>query len=690
MPVVVANTGSGPLVISAIAITGRNAPDFVATTGFTFPVTVQPGNSVTMNVKFAPSSPWKRGDRKAKLKLDDNVHQGEHSLGLTGMGVTCAGPVPAIVSDGQCADADLDGFNDVWEDNGYIDMNNSGTNDAGDFVFPRQRPYIFSPVTKSGTGFGQLLPTVTDPTILINASTVVVTISSAGVFGTATFTYTVGGSAPSSPAPVRPVVDIGSNLRLMFYIPNFVAGDTYTFTAGMGSDAAVADKHIPNIFVQYDYMDWDTPGNACTTNSDCINAGGPGAQPNVFCHAGFCSHNHAPGDPLFRKVVDQFAAHGIRLYIDPVHQAVPHAQVITWNQQGDGTTGATALCAGYGVVKGNIATGGAVNFHDIKNRPGSPFALDPFRKSIFHYAVFSHFNTCLTSSPQAPAGNCNQCPSDRSTPSGVPTAGTSGLAEVPGNDFIISLAAAFFNPLGSVPVNPFVEGGVFMHELGHNLGLHHRGDQPVPADAPNYLSVMNGKYVFSGIQHSAVPGVAVSVESLRELNYSEHTLATLEESALDEAVGGSPLSAGYTGIIRFIDSNNQNGVGSESGPIDWTGNGTIDPFLVSVDLNAQSGSGESMPGYRDWDHTTGQSGAGGGACITSSDCRLNNIRQQIHDLIDPTVDPHEPCLNGLCQSLWLNFQGTPWGKADAGAERTSGIVYEPGASAKVLVPEINH
>ena len=112
----------------------------------------------------------------------------------------------------------------------------------------------------------------------------------------------------------------------MFYL-RFAPGDTYTFTTSMGAETAVADKDRPNIYVQYDSMGWDAPGAACTTDDECINAGAPDFHPNEVCHEGFCNHDHAPGDPLFRKVVDPFDAHGITLYIDPVHQRVPHAQV---------------------------------------------------------------------------------------------------------------------------------------------------------------------------------------------------------------------------------------------------------------------------------------------------------------------------------------------------------------------------
>ena len=118
-------------------------------------------------------------------------------------------------------------------------------------------------------------------------------------------------------------------------------------------------------------------------------------------------------------------------------------------------------------------------------------------------------------------------------------------------------------------------------------------------------------------------------------------------TAILESAGVSPLASGFTGIFRFFDGFGSNGLGPEAGPIDWDGSGSIDGGLVSVDLNGVSGSAETMTGYADWIH---------GACTTSADCRINAIRQQIHDLQDTTVDPHEPCVNGRCQSFIYPFQ----------------------------------
>jgi hypothetical protein len=587
------------------------------------------------------------------------------------VGDPCLGPDKPVCSSG-CPNVSGDGLNDAWKIAGGIDLNGDGKVDAQrDFLFPLRAQHQFSDVSFTGSGNLQMFPTVTDATLPIATSNVAVRLVTSGgpsgVLGVATFVYSVNGGPEAGPFIVAPVVDVGQNLRLLFYQGNGLVpdiGDTYAFSMTMGPEVKVLDVNTPAILVQYDYMDYDLPGAACSVNSDCY-AGG--VQPNNVCHAGACTHNHYPGDPLFRKVVDQFAAHGITLYIDPVHHAVPHARVMTWSRPGDGSSppGWKAACAGADVVAGNIGPGQlAVSFHDIKNRPGSEFAVQPFRKSIYHYSVLGHYNTCFTATPGD--GFCSVCPADRATPGGQAQPGASGLAEIPGNDFMISLGDVLTNGGGSTPTDPFIEQGVFMHELGHNLGLHHAGDTGSPTLMPNYLSVMNYNYALIGIMHAAAPGGTVPVEALREVNYSEHTLNALVENNLDENAGVSSLSSGYTGIITFYNGQNSYTLGPEAGPVDWSGNGIIDSSPVTADLNQVGGNGETMPGYRDWDHDA----VAGGACTTSADCRVNFIRQLLHGSggpdgsPDPSIDPHEPCVHGRCQSLWLPSQCTKWSTKD--------------------------
>lgn len=97
-----------------------------------------------------------------------------------------------------------------------------------------------------------------------------------------------------------------------------------------------------------------------------------------------------------------------------------------------------------------------------------------------------------------------------------------GLSYFRGYDFIVTMGEFF----DIIPPDlfPFVEGGLFMHELGHNLSLHHGGDETLNYK-PNYMSVMNYIYLY-GIRSAASPGSTVPVS--RRLDYSGRALPTLD------------------------------------------------------------------------------------------------------------------------------------------------------------------
>src|SRR5690606_7632017 len=96
----------------------------------------------------------------------------------------------------------------------------------------------------------------------------------------------------------------------------------------------------------------------------------------------------------------------------------------------------------------------------------------PARKNLFHYVVLAHrYNG---------------------------TSGSSGQAELFGDDMIVTLQC---NAQSTNPV-----GNTIMHEVGHNLGLWHGGNEEVN-DKPNYNSVMNYRYQFPGVDtNCTVPG----------------------------------------------------------------------------------------------------------------------------------------------------------------------------------------
>jgi len=198
-------------------------------------------------------------------------------------------------------------------------------------------------------------------------------------------------------------------------------------------------------------------------------------------------------------------------------------------------------------------TGPVFPLSDVELYKGEYF--DPAREPYFHYAVW--------------------------VPDAIPFPGRCCVGER-NSDFIGEAA-----PSG--PGQAESDAALFMHELGHALGLTHAGGAQIDLDAngnpttanckPNYLSIMN--YNFSG-------GLLDLATGQRVLDYSRSELSTLNEMALSEQIPIDPTSSLRT---RWAD---QNGTG-QNGPVNqslnWSGNvdaSDVDIFelnTVAVDLN---------------------------------------------------------------------------------------------------------
>jgi hypothetical protein len=126
--------------------------------------------------------------------------------------------------------------------------------------------------------------------------------------------------------------------------------------------------------------------------------------------------------------------------------------------------------------------------------------FDPIRHGYFHY--------CLLTDSYSIAGT---------------TTSSSGLAETPGDDFIVAMGQW-------VTGNSNKIGHTFMHELGHNLGLRHGGFEDLNYK-PNYNSVMNYWYQMCGADenHDTIPD--------QRLDYSWGLNPFLMEEALFEPLG---------------------------------------------------------------------------------------------------------------------------------------------------------
>jgi hypothetical protein len=425
-----------------------------------------------------------------------------------------------------------------------------------------------------------------------------------------------------------------------------------------------ADTNKPDVYVKYDWMDYGPmetacnvdsdcsiqaglssfscsgPGltagfrgscaRSCNTNSDCTQAGPTHAQDR--CIAQQCMHSHDPAllvpdgngeSAALDAVAAQFARHGINLHVVR-GQGLPHSHVISFHRLNDPTfpvNNVSDSCEGGSLASGTAGAGKyAESFYDLKER-----SFDPRANIAYHYALFAHYSACdsfdhckLCAAPLNPDGS-----EKSSTP---PTLGISGAAEFFGNDLIVSLAN-FVNEVGNPP-DRFNIGGTFMHELGHNLGLHHGGGftsdgtaEDLPNYKPNYLSVMNYNYQFVGIpmanackvDSDCPDGSLCAGTSCARLDYSTQVLPTgtatpgvlNENGALDEAAG---LGSGNSDLFFFTDTACNFHVAPAQGPVDWDGNRIAgDNPAVTADLNPQGHSGlcglvtnELFRGHADW------------------------------------------------------------------------------------------
>lgn len=177
-------------------------------------------------------------------------------------------------------------------------------------------------------------------------------------------------------------------------------------------------------------------------------------------------------------------------------------------------------------------------------------------------------------------------------------------ADIPGSDFV-------FQTISETPGNPPISDrgvlGTFMHELGHALGLEHGGNEDVNWK-PDYLSVMNYLYQFSGVVHTS---------GARDSTYSSETdpaARAIDEHAIDE---GHALPNAAPAGVRL--SSRCPGGGDEpdvqwflpGDPVDLHCSGAPAPGVGPFDLNGDGTVG-TLTTENDWTHLSfagGQVGA---------------------------------------------------------------------------------
>ncbi len=425
-----------------------------------------------------------------------------------------------------------------------------------------------------------------------------------------------------------------------------------------------ANKFHKDIFLQIDYMDCMVEGGDCELNP---------SQPTT--------HSHRPKQAAIDMVTQAFrdapvrnpdSTTGIALHVEvgkPLQHQNSMRPLTTLN-----TNGKETFC-------GDPNDAGFEFFRDIKQANFDDF----HRGHVYHYAVFAHQQKSYDSPPA------------------IKYQMSSGCAELPGNDFYVTLGG--WNTIcvkSSVPGNKLNSGtvrggddmsvyltdadgvqqayyvvaghngicettaapgdiqavavgnrppadidgdgkndrdvgtvlqqaGTLMHELGHNLGLKHGGEDQFNYK-PNYLSVMNYAFQTSGVTRTNPPDGTVM-----RIDYSREELPTLVEKervlvppdfhqvdiGLDETLG---ISDGWDNTKWFCPNDGFGirdiRIGRVDPPIDWNCNRIIETSAIA-DINGDN-LFTALQGFDDWQNLRldfqntklFSSGAGWGSTVT--------------------------------------------------------------------------
>jgi len=267
-----------------------------------------------------------------------------------------------------------------------------------------------------------------------------------------------------------------------------------------------ANPRRKNLFVEIDFMDCATAGSDCAAGDN---------------------HSHRPSNAAVNAVIQAFAnanignpdgSNGITLRVD-VSNTIPHQNVL--------------------FIPNACFTGAAGSGFDAVKADANNFGPNNARRFAYHYGLFTHRQQANST--------------------------VSGCAELPGNDFQVSLGgwnyfcaggpqagrfcASNANcPGGSCQAGGDLDGdgvadqdvgtvqqqaGTFLHEFGHNLNLGHGGGDWTNFK-PNYLSVMNYTFQMGGIPPLDPDGAGPLGG---RVDLSPSLLATLVETNLSEPAG---------------------------------------------------------------------------------------------------------------------------------------------------------
>ena len=350
------------------------------------------------------------------------------------------------------------------------------------------------------------------------------------------------------------------------------------------------------------------------------------------------AHSHMPSQDVIDAVVQMFACQGHTLNI-VVDDALTHYYALRRDPSDNSFFDYSGSSDTYGRLKSN----------NFDNTGGG-----------WHYAVFGHRYEGVDSTGT------------------IFVSGSSGLGERPGDDFIVTL--------GSWPDSTgtdFEQAATLAHEFGHNLGLTHCGGPNCDTVGPNVpvlASIMSYDYQLQGLRTGLLcNGLIHETESglFKEIDYSRGRMATLQEAALDEALGTTfvPVDWDCSGSVSGVVAQDL----SSDGPLWCSNNGSLDligdynewDMIVDVAKSAKSSELVNMPESE--------------TCISWEEVR--ELQNKSH-CPEPVLAVSEPCISA---QLWFVDGATGRNSAsgtwkDPSGTVTNALIYVPSGSAVVLFP----
>ena len=326
-----------------------------------------------------------------------------------------------------------------------------------------------------------------------------------------------------------------------------------------------------------------------------------------YMEPGEDGYSHKPLSTSINRIIDVFAKsslenpdeeNGIRLHVDYGSNSE-----LTWSTSSKENWGDLSksdeidfieyLGAGSGneyywsdeEYNGN--TEGIIFFQDLKDQ----YFNKAEREQIFHYVIF-----------------CHNLSEDLKKRSGWSRNDDSSISSFQGgaSDFVVACGAIWYDENAETNFN-YYQSGTFMHELGHNLGLMHGGEDHI-CNKTNHLSVMNYIFQFCGLYKDG--------ECFMDYNYSNFNLDNLDESSLNEPDGimGIPSGSPKYGT-RFwnIVKNDWKWIDDISVPIDWNSDNDEIDNNINVDIN-NDGEKTILDSTTEWDKIQfmgGSIGSGG-------------------------------------------------------------------------------